>query len=212
MQWRRTQSSAFWLDIGKLIRAVDGSEADHFDKTLSSAACGEVDYALADERVTGTDRHRRKWRRDGAPEPIEDFREGIPKRSDREQCGELMLQHMCPTGLKFGTVRLKISQTWIADPLEFTLGAQDFHEVLRFRTCFDIPIEVYDVIEVSWACPFHECPEFFRERLGVIVGQNFDAFFWSIAVWMENPRVNRRKNDPLVGGQVKFDAREGVGR
>ena len=32
-------------------KAVCGSEADHFDKTLSSAACGQIDYALADGRV-----------------------------------------------------------------------------------------------------------------------------------------------------------------
>ena len=59
---------------------------------------------------------------------------------------------------------------------------------------------MYDVIEITWARPFRERSEFFRECLDVIVGQDFDAIFWSIAVWMENLRADWRQYDPLVGG------------
>ncbi len=169
---------------------------------MSSAACGQNDDALADERVTGTDRHRRKWWGDRALEPIEDFRERVPKRLDWEERGELVLQHLSPTSLKLRTVRLKVGHARNADALELTLGAQDFHETLWFRTGFDISVEMYDIIEIAWARPFRECSEFLRECLGVIVGQDFDPIFRSIAVWMENLRVDRRENDPLVVGQV----------
>lgn len=193
-------------------KAVCGSEADHFDETLSSTACGQIDYAIADKRVAGADKHRRKGLCDGAPGPSEDFRERVPKRRDGEQRRELVLQHMNPTGLKFRTVRLKVGHARNADALEFTLGAQDFHEVLRFRTCIGIPVEMYDIIEIAWARPFRQCSELLRECLGVIVGQDFDAIFRNIAVWMEDLLVDRRENDPLVRGQIKLDAREGVGR
>ena len=53
------------------------------------------------------------------------------------------------------------------------------------RACFGISVEMDDIIEITWSCPFRECSEFFRESLDVIVGQDFDAIFWSIAVWME---------------------------
>ena len=148
----------------------------------------------------GADRHRRKGLCDGASEPIEDFRERVPKRRDREQRGELVLQHMNPARFKIRTVRLKVGYARNADAPEFTLRTQDFHEALRFRTCFGISVEMYDIIEIPWACPFRERSEFFRESLDVIVGQDFDAIFWSIAVWMENLRADWRQNNPLVGG------------
>lgn len=67
------------IDLYK--KAVGGSESDHFDKTLSLAAFGQIDHALADESVAGTDRHRHKGLCDGAPEPVEDLRERVPKTS-----------------------------------------------------------------------------------------------------------------------------------
>ena len=115
---------------------------------------------------------------------------------------------MNPTRLKLRTVRLKVGHTRNADALELTLGAQDFNEALRFRTCFGIPVEMYDIIEITWACPFRERSDFFRESLDVIVSQDFDAIFWSIAVRMENLRADWRQNDPLVGAQVKLDTRK----
>ena len=36
------------------------------------------------------------------------FKVGVPKRFDREQRRELVLQHMNPTSLKIRTVRLKV--------------------------------------------------------------------------------------------------------
>ncbi len=58
---------------------------------------------------------------------------------------------------------------------------------------------MYDIIEITWACPFRKCSELFRESLDVIVGQDFNATFWRIAVWMENLCADRRQNEPLVG-------------
>ena len=91
----------------------------------------------------------------------------IPKRRDRGQRGELVLQHMNPTSLNFRAVRLKVGNARNADALEITLGAQDFQEALRFRTCFGISIEMYDIIWIAWARPFRERSEFFRECLRV---------------------------------------------
>ena len=99
-------------------------------------------------------------------------------------------------------MQLKVGYARYVDALEFTLGVQDFHEPLRFRTCFGIPVEMYDVIEIAWARSFRECSELFRKRFRVCVSQTFDAFLRSIAVWMEDLCAERRKNDPLVGGQV----------
>ena len=59
---------------------------------------------------------------------------------------------------------------------------------------------MYDIIEIPWARPFRERSEFFRERLDVIVGQDFDAIVWNIAVWMENLGADWRQNDPLIRG------------
>ncbi len=113
-----------------------------------------------------------RWERlsDGALEPIEDFRERVPKRRDREQRGGLVLQHVNPTSLKLRPVRLKVGHARNADALEITFGAQDFHEALRFRTCLRISVEMYDVIEIAWACSFRERSELLRECLGVTVG------------------------------------------
>ena len=82
--------------------------------------------------------------------------------------------------------------------LEFTLGAQDFHEAL-LRLCFGISVEMHDIIEITWACPFHECSEFFRESLDVI-RPGLRCHLLEIAVWMENLGADRRQNHPLVGG------------
>ena len=90
---------------------------------------------------------------------------------------------------------------FLTSPARITTNVnQDFHEALRFRTCFGIPVEMNDIIEIPWARPFRERSECFRERLDVIVGQDFNAIFRSIAVWMENLRADWRQNNPLVGG------------
>ena len=132
----------------------------------------------------------------------------IPKRRDRGQRGELVLQHMNPTSLNFRTVRRKVGHARNADALEFTLGAQDFQEALRFRTCFGISIEMYDIIWIAWARPFCERSEYFRECLSVFVGEDFDAFFWGIAVWMEDLCADRRKNDSLRLGHQSIQTTE----
>jgi hypothetical protein len=51
---------------------------------------------------------------------------------------------------------------------------------------------MYDVIEVTWACPFGERSEFLGERLDVIVGQDLDAIFWSVAIRVKNLRADGR--------------------
>ena len=171
---------------------VSRSEADHLDIVLASAAGRQVDDALANEHITGADRHRRERLPNGALEPGEDLRERIPEGCHGEERRKLVFEHVGRSRLEIRTVRLKISYARNADALEFAFGAQDLHEAPRFRACLAVSVKVHHVVKVTRTRSLGEGPEFFGERLDVVVGQDVDAVFWSVGVRVKNLCANGR--------------------
>ena len=123
-----------------------------------------------------------------------------------------MFQHVGPTGLKILTVRFEVGYARNADALEFAFGAQDLHEAPRFRACLAVSVQIHHVVEVTRTRSLGESPEFFGERLYVVVGQDVNAILWSVAIGVKNLCLDGRQNDTLVRCQVELDPRKTVGR
>src|SRR4051812_41459864 len=103
-------------------KSVCRSETDHLDEILALTARGKADDAFAYKCISSRDRHCFQRWRNTAFEPGEYFWKGIPKSCDWQQRGKLMFQHVDPSGLKFGTVWLKVRYLGKGDSLELTLG------------------------------------------------------------------------------------------
>ena len=119
---------------------------------------------------------------------------------------------MSPARLKIRSVRLKVGYARNTDTLELAFGAQDFHKESRVRARLAVSVQIHHVVKIARTRSLGESPEFFGERLYVVVGQDVDALVWSVAIRVKNLRLNGRQNDTLVRCQVEFDPRKTVGR
>lgn len=108
-------------------------------------------------------------------------------------------------------MQLKVGQHRHTYAFELAFLTQHIEHDGSGRSRLSIAEQVDHIIQVAWARALCQRPHLLSKQLFVRIGENLEALRRRVRIGVKDRDADRREDNPLVGSQVQFDARQIAG-